>query len=95
MSKQQIEKQWKRYEELCVPRDASTIQVMETKQAFYAGAQFLFSLLTNAVSPGDEVQLEDIVILEEVRLELEAYLEDRKKIAASLASEVCSEGSAS
>ena len=41
-----IQRLWETYQEMVLPKDASPTQVTETRQAFFAGASSLFTMMT-------------------------------------------------
>ncbi len=61
---------WESYLEEVVPKDASKMQLSETRQAFYAGSAILFQVLMIGLSPGDDVEELDITRLEDLQAEL-------------------------
>jgi len=46
--------EWERYRSKCVPKEASDIQIRETKQAFYAGAITCFDMQVSACTCLDQ-----------------------------------------
>jgi hypothetical protein len=56
-----VAEQWASYR-MILPADAGTVQISETKQAFYAGAQAVIGLLTDhaTFSLGDDVTDADV-----------------------------------
>ena len=43
-----IERAWQSYLRGVVPKDASNLQIKETRRAFYSGSAILFSVMTGA-----------------------------------------------
>lgn len=68
-----IARGWERYRQMVVPRDASEVQVKETRQAFYAGASVLFTTLVNALEPGQEATDADLRKMNDIQAEIDAF----------------------
>ena len=66
MSLNSIEHEWRGYADMVIPKDASAVQIDETKQAFFAGAWALF----NAIEEIGEPHISEA--------QGETYLTDRK-----------------
>ncbi len=49
-----VNKGWRSFAEAVVPRDAPPVQRVETRKAFYAGAQILLHSILGALSAGDQ-----------------------------------------
>jgi hypothetical protein len=64
---------WDSYHRLVVPRNASDIQVTETKQAFYAGAAILFQALMLTLDPGVEPTDTDMQRMADIQAEIDAF----------------------
>ncbi len=74
-----IEKEWHDYLMEVLPKDASVLQVVETRKAFYAGAGCVFYGLLNQVSQTenlDEVTDKDMSLMDGIQIELEAFLKE-------------------
>lgn len=65
-----IEEGWKSYRRTVVPKNASKVQVRETKQAFYAGAAILFETIMILLEPGEEPTVHDLELMMRVQQEL-------------------------
>jgi hypothetical protein len=64
---------WRTYREHVIPRDASAVQVMETRRAFYGGAwSFLTALLTIDEDTPDEA---GVAMLEVLKAEIQSFEE--------------------
>ena len=70
-----LAEQWDSYARRVMPRDAGTSQRMETRRAFYAGAQGLFQLVMANLSPDRDPTPEDLVMMQDLEAELRAYVE--------------------
>jgi hypothetical protein len=68
-----IEAGWASYQIMAIPKDAGPHQRSETRIAFYAGAHHLFNSLLLATDPGHEVTDSDLVKMDLVHKELEAF----------------------
>ena len=68
-----IEDQWNSYRAMCVPKDASEVQVKETKQAFYAGASILFTFLMQTLDGGTEETAADLQKMADLQAEIDAF----------------------
>lgn len=84
-SSKRIEKEWRDLAALTLPPDASIVQRMEMRKAFFAGAIAMFSLIFSGLdasspnmTPVDEAMLDDI------SLEMQEYVEELKSQAAGL-----------
>jgi hypothetical protein len=71
-----IEKLWIEYCDHLVPLGASTVQLRETKKAFYAGAQSLLAEIVTMLDPGLEPTEADIKKMDDIALELTAFIDD-------------------
>lgn len=75
MKKQLIKDGWRSYAEHVLPADAPSVQTQETRRAFYAGAQHLFSVYFDI--GGDEISEDQgVEILEEIKAELQRFVRD-------------------
>jgi hypothetical protein len=71
-----IKQGWDSYHKLVVPLDASSVQVSETKQAFYSGAAILFQALMLTLDPGDgtiEPTEEDMQRVSDLQAEIDEF----------------------
>jgi hypothetical protein len=69
-----IKEGWDRYRKAVIPEDAPSMQFLECRRAFYAGA---FEIITTNVELGEMKEEEAIKILEGLLLEA---IEFRKKV---------------
>lgn len=74
-----LETAWREYEAKIVPASAGPVQRVETRQAFYAGAQSLFSGITKGLSDGDEATPEDLSMMDSLAAELRAFGEEIRR----------------
>lgn len=75
-----IAEAWERFER-AVLTQASPLQRAEMRKAFYAGAHFVFFMLTNGISEGEEIRESDIQMLEGVAKELDDYRDGVRRAA--------------
>ena len=68
-----VELGWKSYELFIVPRNASTAQLYETRQAFFAGAQHVFASIMTMLDPGEEPTDADLSRMSKIADELETF----------------------
>ena len=68
-----IETAWNGYRKMCVPADASAIQVAETRQAFFGGASVIFTSILNSLTSGEEPKQEDLYLLSDVQEEINEF----------------------
>lgn len=67
-----IETGWQSYRAL-LPKDASEIQLKETRQAFFGGAALLLEAIMKSLEPGVEATANDLQVMEDVQAELDAF----------------------
>lgn len=70
-----LKTEWDSYAEHVVPAAASTVQMEETKQAFYTGAAALFILITHRMPRKNDQEAEDMI--GDLNNELIAYAKER------------------
>lgn len=68
-----IERQWSEYLRV-LPRQASSVQVMESKRAFFAGANALLSEIVTMLDPGLEPTEGDLKKMDEIAAELNDFV---------------------
>lgn len=71
-----IAEAWQQYDEKVLPDVAGTVQRTECRKAFYAGAATVFGLLVHGVSKGDEPTAEDEALLDNIKAEIDEFLEE-------------------
>jgi len=64
---------WESYRADVVPEGAGRAQLVETKRAFYAGAQAFLGMLMTSLEPGKEPTEADLTMMDEVAEELRAF----------------------
>ena len=69
-----IELGWLSLRRMAVPLDAPQVQVDEMRQAFFAGAQHLFSSIMGILDPGSEPTAADLRRFDLINSELEAFI---------------------
>ena len=70
-----IQQEWNSYLRDVIPTDAPTVQLTESKRAFYAGAHAAYCII---VGIGDDSIPEDqgVALLEQLRTEMDGYVRD-------------------
>jgi hypothetical protein len=69
---------WEQYQEQVVPKDAGQRQLDATRMAFYGGATCVFTALIIGVSQGEEHTEADENLMNGIKDELDAFLEETK-----------------
>lgn len=67
-----VRSQWEAYRAI-LPKDASATQIIETRRAFYAGAQCLMHLLLQRLEPGTEETENDLKMMDDIDSELRQF----------------------
>jgi len=62
-----------KYRQMVVPRQAGDVQVRETRQAFFAGATVLYTLLMGGLEDGQEPTENDLKTIETIADELQQF----------------------
>jgi hypothetical protein len=65
--------EWKSYRQRVVPPTAGRVQVLETKRAFYAGAQAFLALTSKLMSDSDDMTPEDVQAISRIHAELSEF----------------------
>ncbi len=68
-----IEKGWESYRRTVVPKDASEVQLKETRQAFFAGAAILFQTIMMSMDSGEEPTDADMRRMQALQDELDEF----------------------
>ena len=68
-----IEEAWVSYRLMVVPRDAGETQIVETRQAFFAGAAVLFTKLVSQLSEEKEESEDDLDFMSDVHREVTEF----------------------
>lgn len=71
-----IEAGWVGYLHLVIPRNASQVQLDETRIAFFAGAQHLLASIVSVLDPGKEPTDADLARMGKIQAELDQFLAD-------------------
>lgn len=71
---QLIEQGWLSLRLVAVPPDAPQVQIDEMRQAFFAGAQHLFSSIMGILDPGSEPTDADMRRMDLIQSELDAFI---------------------
>lgn len=69
-----LQAMWQSYADQVLPRDAPTIQRVECRRAFYAGAQAFLGLMTGPVADASEDA--GVAMIEGYRQELAVFVVD-------------------
>ena len=67
-----IDKGWEGYKAL-LPKDASDVQIKETRQAFFGGAAVLFEALMRTLDPCEEPTDADMKKMSDIQRELNEF----------------------
>lgn len=73
-----LNESWDSYAERVLPKNAPPVQIQETRRAFYAGAQALFTNVMQALDPGTEPTADDLRYMDALVLELAQFFADVK-----------------
>ncbi len=71
-----IEAGWVSLRLMAVPKDASQTQLDEMRNAFFAGAQHLFSSMMTIMEPGEEPTDKDMDRMSLIQKELDGFISD-------------------
>ena len=71
-----LAKAWEDYERKVLPPTAGRTQRIESRRAFYAGAQTIMAVMIGGMSDSADVEPEEIDLMENLDAELKAYVED-------------------
>lgn len=78
-SEQRIQQQWVEYAERVIPKGAPTVQIVECRRAFFAGAVAFHSVMLNGLSGCDDITSADEAMMLELDAELRQFNEDVKE----------------
>ena len=73
-----LKEAWEGYKKI-LPRDASNTQIVETRRAFYAGAQTLLAIMALMLDPGEEATEADLKKMDDIAAELDEFAADVKR----------------
>lgn len=74
-----VEAGWVGYKLFVVPKNASEVQINETRRAFFAGAQHLFASIISSLEESDDATDRDLTRMDNINRELNNYVEGLKK----------------
>ena len=74
-----IERGWKSYRSMVVPKNASKRQGVETRQAFYGGAAVLMASIMLCIDPGEDPTDTDLTRMANIQAELDAFGQELDK----------------
>lgn len=78
MTSQLIAKVWQSYRDEVIPEWANATQVIESRRAFYAGAEGMLSTVLGILDPGADVTDRDLLTMEAIQDELKEFVENVK-----------------
>lgn len=64
---------WASYKMLVMPKEAGAVQLEETRKAFFAGAQHLYSMIMHGLTEGSEPTETDLKRMQNIETELAAF----------------------
>jgi hypothetical protein len=73
MTQRFLAEKWRSYAEQVLPDEAPTVQRVECRRAFYAGAVALWSIVNKHLSPDEEPTDSDLVIMRAIVDELQTF----------------------
>lgn len=76
MREKLLAKQWEIYRKRVIPENAHAIQVIESRRAFYAGAECLMVAVMQNLSDGSETTEADLAVMESIDAELKQFVRD-------------------
>jgi hypothetical protein len=79
MQKKLLANAWQSYATRVLSPQASNNQRIETRRAFYAGAQAFFSAVMEALDPSPKVMDSDVAAIGSMDQELQAFANDVKE----------------
>lgn len=71
-----VRKLWDKFQDDAMPKDASLVQLVEMRRAFYAGAALLFQEMMGRAEDPYVTDEEGSKFVAEVELEIEQYVQD-------------------
>jgi hypothetical protein len=74
-----IEAGWIGMQLACIPDDAPTVQLVEMRIAFFAGAQHVYGSIMNMLDPGAEPTDADLQRMEMIDKELKIFIAEFEK----------------
>lgn len=70
-----LETEWINYRNAVIPKDAGSVQLMESRRAFFGGAWALYSLIMNSLDPGHEPTEADLALMAALDREMREFKE--------------------
>jgi len=74
--KYRIGEQWETYRTKVIPKSAGAVQLQETRRAFYAGAEAMYRVVMEMLSPESEPTEADIQAMQEIMQEMASFAKD-------------------
>jgi hypothetical protein len=68
-----LETKFINYRNAIIPKDAGSIQLQESRRAFYAGAWALYSLMMNHLESGTEETPNDLALMAKLDAEMREF----------------------
>lgn len=78
MTQKTIKHYWTLYAETVIPKTAGPGQIIESRRAFYAGADCFYTLLMNLLEPGTEPTDGDLALMQRLHDEIGEFADDIK-----------------
>lgn len=78
-----VARAWENYRELLLPAGLTADQVAQHRLSFMTGCSLLYQLMMAAMDPGEEPTHQDLLVMELLHKELEAFGQelDRERLA--------------
>ena len=68
-----LETEWTNYRIAVIPKDAPSVQLSESRRAFYAGAWALYTLLMDSLEPGTDETPPDLSLMASLDREMREF----------------------
>jgi hypothetical protein len=78
LKKTLIREAWLSYRDQVIPRNAGSTQLMESRRAFYAGANALLTSIMGALDPESEPTEADFSVMQDIQSELDEFVKQVK-----------------
>lgn len=70
---------WRDFEIQVVPLNASDVQRVETRRAFYQGANAMFTGIVGMLEPGKDPTEKDLRKMDEIQAEIDQFMGDLRE----------------
>lgn len=74
-----LETEWITYRNAVIPKEASAVQLTESRRMFYAGAWSIYQLIMNRLDPGVEATDADLTFMSKLHDEMVEFKERVKR----------------